>query len=354
MVKKKSPVSYRQSLLGGLLIVLLLTLESSNYIDGELQINRNRTLFLLINYLFWSLTVPWIYQSLVVVELTYSLFLKSFSPRFLGFVIAQLALSNFTFAVVNLIAINQSFTTSIQELLSVLPRAITSRIIDLSVVVGILKVIDGQKKISAQNIEMSNLQNQLTQTKLDMLQMQLNPHFLFNALHAIHALIGYDNQKSKQLLLNISGLLRKILELGNQQLVPLSDELEFFKTYLSIEEERFHDRLSTNYLVSPNTTNCLVPSLLLQPLLENALKHGIALLEGTGEINLSTSIDQNRLRIELKNTRGIENSVDTSTGIGLKNVANRLETLFPNAHELLIDKTANDFTVTIIIPVHDI
>jgi LytS/YehU family sensor histidine kinase len=215
-------------------------------------------------------------------------------------------------------------------------------------------VLDGQKKISAQQLEMSDLQNQLTQTKLDMLQMQLNPHFLFNALHAIHSLIGYDNEKSKKLLLNISNLLRRILELGNQQLIPLSEELEFFKTYLAVEEERFHDRLSTHYDIDPNTINCQVPSLLLQPLLENALKHGIALVEGTGKISLFAHIDQDRLTIELSNTISPEHTAKTSTGIGLENVANRLDTLFPNRHKLSTEKTATEFSIKISIPSHDI
>lgn len=353
-MKNKSPIGYWQSLLGGLLIVLLLTLESSGYVNGQLQVNGDRTLLLLINYLIWSLSIHWIYQYLVVDEITYSNFLKSFLPRFLGLVIAQLLISNFLLYTVKFVVIDQSFGNSMEEFLSVLPRAITSRVIDLCVIVGILKVLDGQKKISAQQLEMSDLQNQLTQTKLDMLQMQLNPHFLFNALHAIHSLIGYDNEKSKKLLLNISNLLRKILELGNQQLIPLSEELEFFKTYLAVEEERFHDRLSTHYDIEPNTMNCQVPSLLLQPLLENALKHGIALVEGTGKISLYTHIDQDQLTIELSNTISPEHTAKTSTGIGLENVANRLDTLFPNRHKLSTEKTATEFSIKISIPSHDI
>nr|WP_255552022.1 histidine kinase [Roseivirga sp. E12] len=187
-----------------------------------------------------------------------------------------------------------------------------------------------------------------------MLQMQLNPHFLFNALHAIHSLIGYDNEKSKKLLLNISRLLRKILELGNQQMIPLNEELEFFKTYLSIEEERFHDRLSTDYNISPESLDCFVPSLLLQPLLENALKHGIALLEDPGRIQLKTFLGDDVLNIELSNSISSENSAEVSMGIGLKNVKNRLQTLFPDNHEFSAQKVEDDFVVKIIIPKHDI
>lgn len=349
-MKHKSPIQYWQSLLGGLLIVLLLMIESSSYVDGQLQVNGNRTLILVINYLIWSFSIHFIFQYLVVNELTYSSFFKSFLLRFLVIVIVQLLVSNLILSTVKLIVLDQSFSNSIEEFLSVLPRAFTSRIIDLSVILGILKVVDGQKKMNAQRLEMSDLQNQLTQTKLDMLRMQLNPHFLFNALHAIHSLIGYDNEKSKKLLLNISNLLRKVLELGNQQFLPLSEELEFFTTYLSIEQERFHDRLTTHYDIPENTLQCQVPSLLLQPLLENALKHGIAPLEGPGEIRLSILMNQDTLAILLRNTISPENTTEASTGIGLQNVNDRLETLFPNRYKLSTEKTATEFIVKISIP----
>ncbi|MBO3697395.1 histidine kinase [Roseivirga sp. E12] len=353
-MESKSPISYWQALLGGLLIVLTLTVESSDYVDGQFLINSNRTILLLINYIIWPLSIQWIYTALVKIDLNYSSFFKTFLPRFLAFVIAQLIVSNAIFSLLKLILIDQSIASSMGGLRAVLPQAITSRIIDLSVIVGVLKVVAGQKRIAAQKLEMSNLQNQLTQTKLDMLQMQLNPHFLFNALHAIHSLIGYDNEKSKKLLLNISRLLRKILELGNQQMIPLNEELEFFKTYLSIEEERFHDRLSTDYNISPESLDCFVPSLLLQPLLENALKHGIALLEDPGRIQLKTFLGDDVLNIELSNSISSENSAEVSMGIGLKNVKNRLQTLFPDNHEFSAQKVEDDFVVKIIIPKHDI
>ncbi len=353
-MKTQSPISHWQALLGSLLVVLALTVESSDFANGQLLINSNRTLLLLINYLIWSLSIQLIYLWLAKIELTYASFIKVFLPRFLALVLVQLLISNIIFSGIKLAIIDQSFASSFNELFRVLPRALVSRIIDLSVIVGILKVVAGQKRISAQQLEMSNLQNQLTQTKLDMLQMQLNPHFLFNALHAIHSLIGYDNEKSKKLLLNISRLLRKILELGNQQLIPLSEELEFFRTYLSIEEERFHDRLKTEYAIDPDTEKFLVPSLILQPLLENALKHGIALLEGPGEVKLVTSADSDMLTLELRNTISLENSAYVSMGIGLKNVSNRLETLFPNHHEFSAQGQENSFIVKIRIPKHDI
>lgn len=353
-MKIKSPITPWQALLGSLLVVLALTVESSDFVNGQILINSNRILLLFINYLLWSLSIQFIYDWLAVIDLKYSSIFKSFLPRFLTLVVIHLLISNVIFSAIKLLSVDQSFESTFNELFKVLPQALISRIIDLSVIVGILKVVAGQKRISAQQLEMSNLQNQLTQTKLDMLQMQLNPHFLFNALHAVHSLIGYDNGKSKKLLLNISNLLRKILELGNQQLIPLNEELEFFKTYLSIEQERFHDRLTTEFIIPPETEECLVPSLLLQPLLENALKHGIAPLEGPGEIRLSVVADSNTLSLALLNTISLEHTANVSMGIGLKNVSNRLETLFPNEHKFSAQRESNSFIVKIVIPKHDI
>lgn len=353
-MNRKSPIALWQALLGGILIVLLMVIESSNYVEGQLQVNANRAILLLINYLIWALCIHLIYRVLLSGELTKKTFFRQFLPRFLMIVILHLALSNLVFALVKYLAIGQSFSRSLDGLIIVFPRALASRVIDLTVITGILKVLDAQKSIAAQKLEMSELQNQLTQTKLDALQMQLNPHFLFNALHAIHALIGYDNDKSKKMLLQVSRLLRKILELGNQQLIPFEEELAFFETYLSIEQERFHDRLVTEYQIEDAVKDCHVPSLLLQPLLENSLKHGISSLEGSGTILLEAHLQEERLLIRLSNTFNPDYQAKESTGIGLTNVSKRLETLFPDDFRFETWQSADTFIVTIDLPKHDL
>lgn len=353
-MNKKGPITFWQALLGGVLIVLLMTIESGNVVEGQLHINANRSLLLLVNYIIWAIGIHHIYRVLLSKELNRSAFIRQFLPAFLIIIILQLMLSNLVFFFIKFLAVGRPFAESLNELWQVLPQALVSRVIDLTVIVGILKVVDSQQRITAQKLEVAELQSQLTQTKLDALQMQLNPHFLFNALHAIHALIGYDNDKSKKMLLQVSRLLRKILELGNQQMIAFEEELTFFETYLSIEQERFHDRLVTRYHVDNEVKNCYVPSLLLQPLLENALKHGISSLEGSGEITLEAHTRNERLLITLSNTFNPHYQAKESTGIGLNNVKKRLETLFPDDFQFETNQNEDTFTVTIDLPKHDI
>lgn len=351
---KKSPINTWQALIGGLLIIILVTIDTSSYVDGQIKINSNRTLFLLINYVVWSASITLIYKYLLSYELNRKQFISIFIPRFLAIILTQFLVSNVIFLIISLSLYDQSVSSNLLDLLKILPKASVSRIIDLLVITGILKVVDSQRRISAQKFELAEVKNQLTQSKLDALQMQLNPHFLFNALHAIHSLIGHDNRKSRKMLLEISQLLRKILELGNQQLISLEEELELFKTYLAIEEERFHDRLTVTYEIDPQVKDTLVPSLLLQPLLENALKHGISLMEGKGEICLNIAHSAKSLNITLGNSYDPNTSAEASTGIGLQNIRKRLETLFPNDFKLSTEAQPDWFEVKINIPRHDI
>lgn len=351
---EKSSIKIWQALLVGLLIVILMTLQSSSIYDGQLAIKGNGTILLLINYTLWALLINIIHKSFMSVEWKGLSILTKLLPRFIGLLIFQLFISNLLFSLYKLSVGGIPLNESLDVLINVLPKALASRAIDLLVITGILKIIDTQRRLNSQKLELSQVKNQLTQSKLDALQMQLNPHFLFNALHAIHSLIGHDNQKSRKMLLEISQLLRKILELGNQQLISLEEELELFKTYLAIEEERFHDRLKVVYEIDSGAKDTLVPSLLLQPLLENALKHGISLMEGKGEINLKVELSPNHMNITLGNTYDPNISATESTGIGLKNVQERLETLFPNEFELVIKGELNWFCVKISIPRHDI
>ena len=127
--------------------------------------------------------------------------------------------------------------------------------------------------------------------------------------------------------------------------------IEYFKNYLAIEQERFNDRLLVIYSLEETTKSLEVPALVLQPLIENAFKHGIALIEGKCEIHLITKLDGNELSISLSNTKPTSGNVSkiASTKVGLKNLESRLSQLFPNNFEIVIDDTDKHYTVTIIL-----
>jgi LytS/YehU family sensor histidine kinase len=145
----------------------------------------------------------------------------------------------------------------------------------------------------------TQLEARLAESQLQALQQQLQPHFLFNTLHAISTLMHRDVEAADRTLTRLSDLLRMTLENIGQSTVPLKSELDFVSKYLEIEQTRFADRLIVRFDVPPETLDALVPTLLLQPLIENAIKHGVARKTGAGHIDVQVRIEGEKLRIEV-------------------------------------------------------
>jgi two-component system, LytTR family, sensor kinase len=197
------------------------------------------------------------------------------------------------------------------------------------------------KENSNRQIRESQLERQLAQAHLKVLQMQLHPHFLFNTLHAIGTLVYEDPKSAEQMLLNLGSLLRVFLEQEAAQTISLRRELHLVDLYLSIQKIRFQDRLSVRSVIDPETLDCAIPSLLLQPLVENAIVHGIAKNPGNDEIEISSSHQRDRLLIKISNTNSIlPNQVSpdgSGWGVGLSNTMQRLAQTYDGAAKLSIN-----------------
>lgn len=195
------------------------------------------------------------------------------------------------------------------------------------------KNYDQYKERQLRNMEM---QAELASIRLHVLKVQLHPHFLFNTLHNINSLI-YEAPETARRLLN---LLKRFLQISikrvNKQLVPLMDELEFTGTYLAIEKTRFSDRLTIETVIEESTINALVPSFLLQPLVENAVKHGISKKMQPGILKITSKKSGEYLNLSVEdNGPGLNGSLN-GNGIGLENIRQRLNQLFTeNSFELL-------------------
>lgn len=176
----------------------------------------------------------------------------------------------------------------------------------------------------------SQLQSQLAQAEIRALKMQLQPHFLFNTLHAISALIHKDPEAADRMIARLSDLLRLTLHNVGHQEVLLKEELELLEKYLEIEQSRFRDRLQVEMGVDPATLDAQVPNLILQPLVENAVRHGIAGRSGAGRIQIKSKRDNGMLQLQIiddgpglpAGQRGIKE------GVGLSNTRARLEQLY--------------------------
>ena len=177
----------------------------------------------------------------------------------------------------------------------------------------------------------ARLETQLAQAQLQALRMQLHPHFLFNTLHSISALVLDDGPQAKRMISNLGDFLRMTLDSSGAQQVPFSVELEFLRRYLAIEQVRFQDRLSVQIDVDPETLTASVPNLILQPIVENAIRHGIAPRIAPGHIEIQARKLNGSLNIQIQDD-GVGPPEDSDAppkqGVGLSNVRARLEQLY--------------------------
>ena len=171
------------------------------------------------------------------------------------------------------------------------------------------------------------LQGQLAEARLHVLTAQLQPHFLFNTLNAIAALVRDDPTLAERLLARLSELLRHSLRDGTDAETTLESELSFLEKYLEVQEARFGPRLAVTFQVDPALLDAKVPRLILQPLVENAIRHGIAPRSGPGAIQVSASQDGDRVRLSVLDD-GLGLAGKLSEGIGLRSTRERLRQLY--------------------------
>jgi two-component system, LytTR family, sensor kinase len=181
-------------------------------------------------------------------------------------------------------------------------------------------------KIRKQEVERFEFQRALAASELQALKMQLHPHFLFNTLHGISTLVDGDGQSAKAMLIKLSKLLRSALEHNSWDLIPLGDEVTFAREYLDLEKMRFGTRLSLRWAIAADTQKLLVPHLILQPLVENAVRHGIASSRGDGWVEVAAQRNGNVLQLCVRNSTG--GNREPGTGLGLRNTAARLKHLY--------------------------
>jgi two-component system LytT family sensor kinase len=174
----------------------------------------------------------------------------------------------------------------------------------------------------------ARLEAQLVQARLQALQMQLNPHFLFNTLNCVSSLMRSDADSADEMLERLSSLLRITLAKGKAQKISLQEEMDVVQLYVSIQQLRFGDRVQHSIHVAPEAWDALVPTMILQPIVENAYVHGIAKSLGKGTITIEAGIEGDKLRVSIRNAgRGLRPFQDAlaQQGVGIANVMTRLE-----------------------------
>lgn len=194
-------------------------------------------------------------------------------------------------------------------------------------------VIDYYRRYQREELRASRLKAELAQAQLQALKMQLQPHFLFNTLNSISALLDEDVEAADEMLARLGDFLRMTLQNSGAQQITLQEELEFLRCYLEIEQVRFQDRLTVSFDIAPEALDALVPNLILQPIVENAIRHGIVMQAGPGYIEVCASHPNGTLILIVKdNGPGLAAAQDSSGklrgGVGLANTRARLEHLY--------------------------
>ncbi len=191
---------------------------------------------------------------------------------------------------------------------------------------------------------LSQLSVELAHAQMQALRMQINPHFLFNTMNGISSLMHSNVDAADQMLEQLSSMLRITLERGPAQLIALREEIEFIEMYLALQNRRFSGRIHQRISIEPQLHDALVPTMILQPLVENAFVHGFSKMTGEGTLEIQAMRRNRRLRIIVRNNgAGLHNTNEqgrVTSGTGLNNIRNRLQLLFDQEQSLTIRESA--------------
>ncbi len=305
--------------------------------------HHNWPVLFVIEALFW---LPWAFATWFIIWLVHRV---RAAPRYVawGAHVATALCANVTFAAWTtfLVVTFRPFGSDYPK--EALP-AFQSGILDdllttilfYALILSMNHVFESRERLMTQNMQLAQLNEQLAHAQLSALRRQIEPHFLFNALNSIAGLIRESKSKEAiAMLVSLSDFLRRTLSESNRQEVPLSEELDFVQQYLATQKVRFAERLQLSVDVPVELQNAAIPNLILQPLVENAIKHGIAKIKEGGAVRIAASMRDNQLRISVSND-GPSLEADWqhgSTGVGVTNGRARLRALYGDAESVVMN-----------------
>jgi len=287
-----------------------------------------------MRYFLWALIIPLVYRyiHLFIWQVERPLYANFYSlVNGILLSIAHSFISYWMFMGVYATQSDMDISSAMSHIMSAIYVGCVSSFVELWILLGLFSAINYYKKYRQQMVMMANQEKELASAKLTAFRMQLHPHFLFNSFNSVMSLIDIDKLQAKNMLAELSILMRRLLESDRRHTVTVRDELSFISSYLEIETLRFQDRLKIKIDIEEDLKDALLPNLILQPIVENAIKHGFN--QSTQECSISIEIRENKehlfIRIE---DNGIENPVipklPLSGGVGLQNVYRRLEQMF--------------------------
>jgi signal transduction histidine kinase len=248
------------------------------------------------------------------------------------------------------------FTHHLRGLPSILTVFLLTNLLTYWGIVGICWTVEALRLSHERELRASQLEAQLAAARLERLQTQLHPHFLFNALNSVLPLVFRDREAAARTVSQLEKLLRRSLDTDAAQLVPLARELEFLEMYLEIQKTRFQDRLRVAFDVPTELVQARVPNLILQPIVENAIKHGVSAQPGAGRVAISARRENGMLVLRVRDDGpGLDDSPRPGArpgfGVGLANTRERLRQLYGDGQRLeLVNASEGGLEVSIALP----
>ncbi len=313
-----------------------------------------------LNFLFWALLCPLVYMILrkwpfSVRPLLPTLFIHIGSSLLIA-ALHEVITSAIYYAILqNMGDFDLSDPANRSWAYSALAPAIFTRTMEYWVLMGVMIALENARLQRREHEELLQLQHELQVSQLNALKKQLQPHFLFNTLNTVSALMDENIGDARTVLSRLGQLLRMTLDKTQRDKVPLDREIDHISNYLGIEAIRFRDRLVVEYEVPADLSGLLVPSTVLQPLVENAIKHGQDTSGDGLRIIVKASKDEGRLCIEvMDNGKGCKDVIKamSSGGIGLRNVRDRVQLMYGDKATFSVhSKDARGFTVHLCLPI---
>jgi two-component system LytT family sensor kinase len=235
---------------------------------------------------------------------------------------------------------------------STFPYRVGSGVFIYGLIILTYYLFESLSNLSEKKAKEAKLESLVKETELKMLRSQINPHFLFNSLNSISSLTITDPEKARDMVVKLSEFMRYALSRKDEQPVSLQNELENLRLYLDIEKVRFGDKLTTEEIIENGCYDFKIPVLLLQPLFENAVKHGVYESTETVKIRTEAKIRDGYIEIKISNNYDPTSpTLKRGTGTGLLNVTRRLELFYGNKASIKTDKENDVYTVTMYLPV---
>ena len=240
-----------------------------------------------------------------------------------------------------------TFEMTFESVRAFIPQSMGTYALIVTITMG----FDTYRRFLMKQKEAAELEAQLARAQLSLLRMQLEPHFLFNTLHTISALVDVAPADARRMITLLSELLRDTLDAQEKSTVGLSDELDWIERYLDIQQIRYGDHLRIEMNIDPRSLPMSVPALILQPLVENVIKHGVDRAKNAVTISVGSSVENEQLRLTVvDNAGGMPDGAKPSENIGLRNTRQRLHNLFGKRHTFSLESLGGTVRATIEIP----